>query len=317
MQFGYKLASEEQSAPDLVRYARRAERAGFTFASISDHFHPWINQQGHSPFVWSVLGGIAQATEQLRVGTGVTCPTIRIHPAIIAQAAATTATMLPGRFFLGVGTGERLNEHILADHWPEAEVRLEMLEEAIDLIRLLWEGGQKSYRGEHYVVENARVYDLPDDPPPIYVAASGKRALQTAGRIGDGLVAVAPDPEAVQTFERAGGSGKPRLAECHVCYARDEEDAQKAAHAWWPIVGLAGELMQELATPAHFEQASQLVTQQSVAEVVACGPDPDKHIDNIQKFVDAGFDHIVVHQIGPDQDGFFDFYENEVLPKLG
>src|SRR5918996_3866961 len=188
MECGYALSSEEHLPLDLVRYARRAEEAGLPFALVSDHFHPWIDRQGESPFVWSVIGGIAVETETLRLGTGVTCPTIRTHPAIIAQAAATSAAMMPGRFFLGVGTGENLNEHILGDRWPPSDIRREMLEEAVDVMRSLWEGGSQSHYGDYYVVENARLYTLPEEPPPILVAASGPRAAELAGRIGDGFV---------------------------------------------------------------------------------------------------------------------------------
>src|ERR687883_157173 len=191
VELGYALSSEEHTPNDLVRYARRAEEVGFAFALISDHYHPWLDQQGQSPFVWSVVGAIAHATQRLRLGTGVTCPTMRIHPAIVAQAAATAAAMMPGRFFLGVGTGENLNEHILGDRWPEADVRREMLEEAVEVIRLLWQGGQRSHHGRHYTVENARVYTLPETPPPIIVAASGPKAAELAGRIGDGFWGVA------------------------------------------------------------------------------------------------------------------------------
>src|ERR671919_1218874 len=192
MEIGYWLSSEEHTPNDLVRHARQAEEIGFTFAQISDHFHPWIDSQGHSPFIWSVLGGIAQGTERLQLQTAVTCPTMRIHPAIIAQAAATVAAMMPGRFLLGVGTGENLNEHILGDRWPPAAMRLEMLEEAVKLIRLLWEGEDVTHRGRHYTVENARIYTLPEDPPPILVAAAGEKATELAGRIGDGLIGTSP-----------------------------------------------------------------------------------------------------------------------------
>jgi G6PDH family F420-dependent oxidoreductase len=317
MDIGYKLSSEEHSATDLIRYARRAEELGFGFAAISDHYHPWTDKQGHSPFVWNVLGGLAHATDTIRVLTAVTCPTVRIHPAVIAQAAATTATMLPGRFIFGVGSGELLNEHILADHWPETEVRLEMLEEAVDLMRLLWEGGQKSHRGEYYVVENAKIYDRPDEPIPVYIAAAGKQAARLAGRIGDGLVATSPESETVQTFEAAGGAGKPRYAEATVCWAATEQEAKRTAKEWWPNASLPGELGQVLATPAHFEQASELVTEEKLAESIPCGPDPERYLDSIREYADAGFDAVFVHQIGPDQDGFFDFFKREVMPKLG
>src|SRR5688500_17448288 len=208
-EIGYALSSEEHSPTDLVRHARLAEEAGFTFALISDHYHPWIDRQGHSPFVWGVIGGISQQTERLVLGTGVTCPTICIHPAIIAHAAATAAAMMPGRFFLGVGSGENLNEHILGDQWPPVDVRLEMLEEAIEVIRLLWEGGLQSHYGEHFVVENARLYTLPDEPPPIHVAASGEKAAELAGRVGDGLIATSPEEATLKAFRAGGGDGKP------------------------------------------------------------------------------------------------------------
>ena len=315
-EIGYAISSEEHAPRDILHHARRAEEVGFPFALISDHFHPWVDRQGHSPFVWSVLGGIAHATERLRIGTGVTCPMIRIHPAIIAHAAATVAAMMPGRFFLGVGTGENLNEHILGDRWPPHDVRSEMLEEAVAVIRLLWQGGDQTHRGRHYTVENARLYTLPEEPPPIMVAGSGPRAARLAGRIGDGLINTAPDAEVRETFERAGGAGKPRYAQMTVCWAADEAQARRTAFEIWPNGGLKGELSQELPTPAHFEQAAKLVTEEMVAEEVVCGPDPERHIAKIQAYIDAGYDHIYVHQVGPDQEGFFRFYEREILPRF-
>ena len=315
-EFGYALSSEEFTPNELVDNARRAEAAGFTFALISDHFHPWIDRQGHSPFVWSVIGGIAHATGALRLGTGVTCPTMRIHPAIVAHAAATAAAMMPGRFFLGVGTGENLNEHILGDHWPPSDVRREMLEEAVEVIRLLWEGGSQSYYGGYYTVENARLYTLPEEPPPIVVAASGPRAAEMAGRIGDGFVGTSADAELLDTFDRAGGKGKPRYGQVSVCYAADEAAARRTAFEYWPIAGLKGELSQELPMPAHFEQAAELVTEDQVAEAIVCGPDPERHLAKIREYADAGYDHVYVHQVGPDQEGFFEFYRREILPQL-
>jgi G6PDH family F420-dependent oxidoreductase len=313
---GYAMSSEEHTPNDLVRHARRAEEVGFSFALISDHFHPWVDRQGHSPFVWSVLGGIAQATERLRVGTGVTCPTIRIHPAIIAQAAATVAAMMPGRFFLGVGTGENLNEHILGDRWPPHDARLAMLEEAVAVMRQLWQGGSQTHRGQYYTVENARLYTLPEEPPPIMVAAAGPKAAEAAGQMSEGLISTAPDAKVVQAFEKAGGAGKPRYGQLTVCWAKDEAEARRTALEIWPNAGLSGELSQELPTPAHFEQAVKLVTEDTVAEQVVCGPDPQKHIAQIRKYLDAGFDHVYVHQVGPDQEGFFEFYARQVLPQL-
>jgi len=312
---GYALSCEEHRPGQLVRYAHQAEEAGFDFALISDHYHPWIDRQGESPFVWSVLGGIAESTERLKIGTGVTCPTIRTHPAVVAQAAATTAAMMPGRFFLGVGTGENLNEHVLGDRWPPAAERLAMLEEAVAVMRRLWSGKQVSHRGDHYTVENARIYTRPEEAPPVVVAAAGTAAAELAGRIGDGLVSVSPDAEVVETFNTAGGDGKPRYGQLHVCFGEDEERSKRTALEWFPNIALPGELSQELATPAHFEQAAQLLSEDEMAEIAACGPDPERHVEMIDRFVDAGFDHVYIHQIGPDQEAFFDFYREHVLPR--
>ena len=314
-EFGYKLCSEEQGPRELVRLAARVEEAGFSFGVISDHFHPWVDAQGESPFVWSVIGGIAESTERLRLGTGVTCPTIRTHPAIIAHAAATAAALMPGRFFLGVGSGENLNEHILADRWPPVDMRLDMLEEAIEVIRLLWQGGLQTHYGEHYVVENARLYTLPDELPPIVVAASGEKAGQLAGRAGDGLMTTSPNEEVIAAFEGAGGSG-PRYAEATVCWAEDEADAVRTAHRQWPNAGLKGQLLAELALPSHFEQAAQNVSEDDIAEAIVCGPDPERHVAKIREYIDAGIDHVFIHQVGDDQEGFIRFYEREVLPEL-
>jgi coenzyme F420-dependent glucose-6-phosphate dehydrogenase len=316
LKIGYALSSEEHAPNDLVRYAQRAEEAGFDFALISDHYHPWIDHQGHSPFVWSVIGGIAQATQRLALGTGVTCPTMRIHPAIIAQAAATSAAMMPGRFFLGVGTGENLNEHILGDRWPPHDIRQEMLEEAVEAIRLLWQGDTLTYRGVHYTIENARIYTLPDQLPPILVAASGPHAAEAAGRIGDGLITTAPEAELLKHFEAGGGSGKPCYGQLAVCWGHDEAAARRTAYEYWPTAAVRGELSQELPTPAHFEQAAEMVHEEDVAQAIICGPDPERHIAGVQEFVDAGYDHVYIHQIGLDQEGFFRFYERDVLPKL-
>ena len=315
VEIGYALSSEEHPPNDLVRFAQRAEQAGFTFAAISDHYHPWVDRQGHSPFVWSVIGGIAATTSTLNLGTGVTCPTFRIHPAIIAQAAATAAAMIPGRFFLGVGSGENLNEHILGDHWPPAPVRQEMLGEAVALIRQLWEGGYQSFDGQYYTVENARIYTLPEEPPALVVAAAGTSAAELAGSVGDGLWSVAPDAELVETYTEAGGQG-PRYGQVKMCWAPDEDQAKKTVAEWWPNAGVGGELSQELPLPRHFEQAAALVTPDVLAEKVPLGPDPERYVEHIKQFTDAGFDHVYLHQIGPDQEGFFDFFTRELAPRL-
>jgi coenzyme F420-dependent glucose-6-phosphate dehydrogenase len=317
MELGYSLSSEEHGPGALVDQARRAEEAGFTFALISDHYHPWTDQQGQSPFVWSVLGAIARETRRLRVGTGVTCPVIRIHPAIVAQAAATTAVMFEGRFFLGVGTGERLNEHVLAGRWPPGPERLAMLEEAIVVLRLLWEGGTRSHEGRFYRVEQARVYTLPQPAPPICVAAVGARAARVAGRLGDGLISTEPSARLVRTFDEAGGAGKPRYGQLTVCWAESVKRARDTVLTWWPLIGLPPVLNSELATPAQFGQAAASVTPEALEGKVVLGPDPDYHLAALDAFAQAGFDHVYVHQVGPDQEGFFRFYEREIVPRLG
>jgi G6PDH family F420-dependent oxidoreductase len=312
---GLFLSSEERTAPELVELAARGEAAGFPCAWISDHYHPWTDTQGQSPFVWTVLGGIAHATRELRVTTAVTCPTVRIHPAVIAQAAATTATLLPGRFALGVGSGEALNEHVLGDRWPRAGIRLEMLEEAVEVIRALWTGKVVSHRGRHYEVEHARIYSRPAEPPPIYVSGFGPKAIALAGRIADGYVNTSPDADMLAAYREAGGRG-PAQAGTKVCWAESEAEARRTAHRIWPNEVLPGELAQVLPTPEHFEQASSLVTEDMVAEAVACGPDPERHAAAIQEYLDAGYDEVYVQQIGADQGGFLRFYEREILPRF-
>jgi coenzyme F420-dependent glucose-6-phosphate dehydrogenase len=313
---GYTLSSEENGPAALVRQAVRAEQVGFSFAVISDHFHPWTDEQGESPFVWGVLGAIAQATERIELATGVTCPTTRIHPAIVAHAAATAAALLPGRFALGVGTGENLNEHILGDRWPPVADRQARLEEAIEVIRLLWQGGLRSHRGRHFRVENARLYTLPEEPPPILVAVAGERSVDLAARVGDGLVGTAPKAESIERFRSKGGEGKPTYGQLHVCWAASEDEARRTALERWPNAALSGSFPFELPLPAHFEEAVSTVREEDVAEAVVCGPDPERHLAAIREYVDAGYDHVYVHQVGPDQDGFFDFYERSVLPEL-
>ena len=312
---GLFLSSEERTAPELVELAARGEAAGFPCAWISDHYHPWTDAQGQSPFMWTVLGGIAHATRELRVTTAVTCPTVRIHPAVIAQAAATTATLLPGRFALGVGSGEALNEHVLGDRWPRTEIRLEMLEEAVEVIRALWTGKVVNHRGRHYEVEHARIYSRPAEPPPIYVSGFGPKAIALAGRIADGYVNTSPDADMLAAYREAGGRG-PAQAGTKVCWAESEAEARRTAHRTWPNEVLPGELAQVLPTPEHFEQASSLVTEDMVAEAVPCGPDPERHAAAIQEYLDAGYDEVYVQQIGTDQKGFLRFYEREILPRF-
>jgi len=315
-QLGYALSSEEHTPLELVRLAQTAEETGFSFAMISDHIHPWIDRQGNSSFVWSVLGAIATATESLSVGTGVTCPIIRNHPINIAHASATIAEMMPGRFWLGLGTGEALNEHVTGVYWPPVDVRREMLAESVDIIRALWGGEMVDYRGEYFEVVDTRLYTFPSEAPPIYIAAGGPNSAELAAEYGDGLISTAPDAELVSAFTSNGGKRKVTLGQVTVCWGEDEQEAREIAHELWPTAGLQGELSQELPLPRHYEQASKNVTVETVAEAIICGPDPQRHVEAIRKFVDAGFDRVYVHQVGPDQDGFFEFYRREVLPNF-
>ena len=315
-ELGYALSSEDHPPNELVRQAVLAERSGFTYCLISDHYHPWVDAQGHSPFVWATLGGIAHATEKIRVGTGVTCPMIRIHPAIIAQAAATVAAMMPGRFFLGVGTGENLNEHVLGDRWPLPDERLELLEESVEVMRLLWQGGEQTHRGRHYTVDHARVYDLPPQQVEVYVAAARENAATLAGRIGDGLISTAPNEKLVKSFDGAGGTGKQKLGMMHCAYDMDAKQGLARATKLWPNLALKGPLGQDLATPADFEEAAAMVDEQDVAESTPCGPDPKPYLDAIAKYDEAGFTHVYIHQIGDNQDEFAEFAKRELMPKL-
>jgi G6PDH family F420-dependent oxidoreductase len=316
MKIGYFLASEEFDPRELIRQAELAEQAGFDGLWISDHFHPWLDQQGHSSFVWSVIGALSQATSRIGVMTAVTCPTMRIHPAVIAQAAATSAVLLEGRFAFGVGSGEALNEHILGDAWPQADVRLEMLEEAVEVIRKLWQGGMQSHRGRHFRVQNARIYDLPEELPPILVSGFGPKATELAARIGDGYCTVQPDGEAVALFRANGGAQKTVAGGMKVCWDPSERRAREIAHRLWRSDQLPGELAQLLPTPAHFEQATELVDESRVAEAITCGPDLERHVEAIERYAEAGFDELYVQQIGGNHERFFELYADAVLPRF-
>ncbi|HZC72568.1 MAG TPA: TIGR03557 family F420-dependent LLM class oxidoreductase [Jatrophihabitans sp.] len=320
MKIGYFLSCEEYGPDEIVEQARLAEQAGFESLWISDHFHPWNDEQGQSPFVWSVIGAISQVCS-LPVMTAVTCPTIRTHPAIIAQAAATSAVMTGGRFILGVGSGEALNEHVIGARWPDANVRLDMLEEAVEVMRTLWKGEYVDHHGEYYTVENARIYTLPDGPIPIYVSAFGPKAADVAGRIGDGFVTTSPDKQIISQFRDSGGAGKPISAGYKVCWGGDDDVCIDTAHRLWGNSGLPGELAQVLPSPAHFEQATTLVPRSSTRDSVAYGADVARHVDAFRPYADAGIDVVHISQMGGSNDatsyrGFFEFYADNVLPEL-
>jgi len=319
MQIGYKLAAEAFGPRELINQAVRAESVGFDFVEISDHFHPWLDVQGHSPFAWSVLGAIAERTERLGLATGVTCPTIRYHPAIVAQAAATLAVLSEGRFTLGVGAGENLNEHVVGLGFPSVGVRHEMLREALEIIRLLWSGGYQSYNGQYLQLDDARVFDLPAEPPVLAVAAGGRQAARLAAELGDGMFATEPRADLVKEFRAAGGDG-PLYAEAALAWAPDEQQAVDAVLAKnrWAVAGW--KVMSELPNPVNFDAASKTVREEDVRAAFAVGPDPSVHMRAIREYADAGYDHVVLMNAGPDADGFLDFFERELtsgIKRLG
>jgi G6PDH family F420-dependent oxidoreductase len=315
--FGYFLSSEELAPADLVETGKAAEAAGFERAWVSDHYHPWQEVQGQSPFVWSVLGALATGTS-MELTTAVTCPTFRIHPAILAQATATVAALAPGRFRFGIGTGEALNEHVLGDAWPPVSVRLARLEEAVEVIRTLWSGGPSPTRGPnftvHFTVHNARVFSLPDEPPPIYVSAFGPEATDVAARIGDGWISTKPDAENLRRF-RAPNSGTTQ-AGVKICWGPSEEEAAKTAHEFWGHQGVGGQAAQDLPMWHSFEALAEATSPEEIARTIACGPDPEKAAASIQEYVDAGFDEVYIAQMGRDQKGGIRFLTEQVLPLL-
>lgn len=312
---GYFLSCEEFTPAQLIEQATMAERAGFEALWISDHYHPWNDEQGQSPYVWSMIGALSQVTS-LPITTSVTAPILRQHPAIVAQAAATSKVLTKGRFTLGIGTGEALNEHVLGQRWPNFDVRLSMLEESVEVMRKLWDGGFVTHRGEHYTVEHARIYTLPEEPVDIYISAFGPKALDLAARIGDGYCSTLPDAEIVKTFKEKAGPGKPTQVGYKVCFDQDPVKAVQTAHRLWANQGIPGEAAQVLYSPKQFEQVSELVTEQMMADSLTCGPDVDKHVEQYQTYADAGYDEIFISNIGPGYAGFFELYEKEVLPRV-
>jgi G6PDH family F420-dependent oxidoreductase len=315
LKLGYKLMSEEHGPADLVRYARRAEQAGFDFVAISDHFSPWLEEQGHAPFAWTVLGAVAQATRHIGLMTAVTCPIMRYHPAIVAQAAATVAVLSGDRFTLGLGAGERLNEHVVGEGWPGVRERHGRLSEAIDIIQGLLAGELANYRGTYFQLDHARLFDRPPRKPPVVVAAGGPEAARLAGRKADGLIMTEPRSDLIQSFTSAGGSG-PYYAEVSMCCAEREETARKTAHRYfrWSLSGWP--VMAELPDTRGFAAAAGHVSEDALAATITCGPSAGRHLEAITRYAEAGCDHIILTQIGPDQGYFFELFERELAPAL-
>src|SRR5947209_8124888 len=317
--FGYTMMCEQAPPDQLVRDLQSAEAAGFDFSVTSDHYQPWLEEQGHSGYAWSILGAAAQATSTIGLMTYVTCPTRRYHPAVVAQKAATVQILSGGRFRLGLGSGENLNEHVVGRGWPAVGVRHEMLSEAVDLIGALFDttDGRVNYRGRHFDVEQAKLWDLPDQRVPIGVAVSGESSCRLAGSKGDVMIAVEPKPELVEMFEGAGGQGKAKVGQIALAYDPDREAAVQRAHEQFRWFGLGWKVNADLPNPESFEAATQFVTPDQVAEALGCGPDVDEHVEKIKPFIDAGFDEVGLVQIGGEQqEKFIAWAERELLPAL-
>src|SRR3954463_10820996 len=315
MQLGYTMMTEQAGPKDLVSHVVGAEEAGFDFAVMSDHFHPWLEEQGHSPYAWSVLGAVAQATERLPFMTFVTCPTMRYHPAVVAQKAATIQLLSDGRFTLGLGAGENLNEHVVGAGWPPADVRHEMLEEALQIIRDLFDGGYVNHRGEHFDVESAKLWDLPEKRGPIGVAGSGAQPCGRAREYADAMIAFEPDASLGEQFDAAGGAGKPRIGQLPVCFDTDRAAAVTRAHTLFRWVGLGWKVNAELSGPPAFDSASAFVREDDVAESIPCGDDVDAVLEAAKEYADAGFTQLALVQIGGDQQQpFLEWTQRTLLP---
>jgi G6PDH family F420-dependent oxidoreductase len=314
--FGFSLMCELHHPNALLEQARRAEAAGFDFVTISDHFHPWLRSHPHSPYAWSVLGALAATTERVELVPLVTCPIIRYHPVIVAQKAATVAAMSGGRLALGLGAGENLNEHVVGRGWPAPRIRHEMLREAVEIMTMLWQGGLHSYAGRHFSVDRARIYTLPEAPPPIHLAVSGAESIALAAELGHGMIATDPDPDLVARFERAAGAPRPRIGQLAVSVLDDAAEARRLAHERFRFSVPGWPVMAELPNPGNFEAATAHVTEDQVAESIPCGPDPEPHLVATRAWIDAGFDHVCFVQVPDDQEPFFRLWERELRPAL-
>jgi G6PDH family F420-dependent oxidoreductase len=315
MQLGYTMMTEQAGPQDLVSHVVGAEEAGFDFAVCSDHYVPWLDEMGHSPHAWTVLGAAAQATSRIPLMTFVTCPTFRYHPAVVAQQAATLQLLSGGRFTLGLGAGENLNEHVAAEAWPPVDIRHEMLVEAVEIIGALFDGGYVSVRGEHFDVESAKLWDLPEKRVPIGIAVSGSQSCELAGELADLMIAVEPDAELGQAFDAAGGAGKPRVGQLPICYDPDRSAAVTRAHTLFRWFGLGWKVNAELPGPPAFDSASAFVREDDVAENIPCGDDVDAVLQAAQAYADAGFTHLALVQIGGDhQQPFLDWTQRTLLP---
>ena len=321
--FGYTLMTEQNGPRDLVRFATGAEEAGFDFEVMSDHFSPWLTEQGHAPYAWSVLGAVAQATSRVDLMTYVTCPTMRYHPAVVAQKAATLQLLCDGRFTLGLGSGENLNEHVVGDGWPGVETRQEMLAEAVEIIRALHTGELVTYRGDHFDVDSARIWDLPEIPVELAIAVGGDRAIGRLAPLADHLVAVEPDAGLIESWNAVEGarrvepSGAKAIGQIPICWDPDEKTAVTRAHEQFRWFAGGWSVNADLPTPAGFAAASQYVRPEDVAESIPCGPDLDRIVDALKAFWEAGFTDVALVLVGGDsQDAFLEQAARPLLEKL-
>jgi G6PDH family F420-dependent oxidoreductase len=317
MEIGYTMMTEQTGPRELVRDVVRAEQIGFDFSVSSDHYFPWLDSQGHASHAWTVLGAAGQATQRIPLMTYVTCPIVRYHPAIVAQMAATLQILSEGRFTLGLGAGENLNEHVVGGGWPPVNIRHEMFVESLHIIRELFGGGYVTFRGDHFDVESAKIWDLPDVPPPIGVAVSGRQSCEIAGILGDLMIATEPKASLGEMFDAAGGTGKPRVGQLPICYDRDRKAAVERAHEQFRWFSGGWKVNAELPGTAAFAAASQFVRPEDVADSIPCGDDVDAVVSAAEAFADAGFTHLALVQIGGEHQGaFFDWAESDLLAAL-
>ncbi len=298
--FGYTLMCEQSGPKQLVRYAAAAEVVGFDFEVSSDHYSPWLTDQGHSPYAWTVLGAVAAATDSVELMTYVTCPTMRYHPAVVAQKAATLQILCDGRFTLGLGSGENLNEHVVGDGWPAVDARQDMLEEAMQIIRALHTGDLVTWVGDYFRVDSARIWDVPDQGVPIGVAVSGPKSIDTFAPLAEHLIAVEPDAELVKAWDTAHDGGSRKIGQMPVSWDTDEDAAIARAHEQFKWFGGGWAVNADLPTPAGFAAASQFVRPEDVAESIPCGPDLDRIVEAAKKYLDAGFTDLAIVQVGDE-----------------
>jgi G6PDH family F420-dependent oxidoreductase len=315
--YGYTLMTEQSGPKQLVRYAAGAERAGFDFEVMSDHYFPWLEEQGHAGYAWSMLGAVTQVTERVELMTYVTCPVMRYHPAVVAQKAATVGVLSDGRFTLGLGAGENLNEHVVGRGWPPVNVRHEMLEEAVRIIRALLAGEDVSTVGRHFRVDSAKLWDLPDQPVPIGVAVSGAQSVDTFAPLADHLIAVEPKRGLVDSWDAAHPGESRKVGQLPVCWGPDKDTAVRRAHEQFRWFAGGWKVNAELPGPAGFAGATQFVRPDDVAENIPCGPDVEAIVAAVREFEDAGFTDVAVVQIGDEgQEDFLELAEKELLPAL-